>query len=438
MIYYRTPSRLATLWAAGTLLAFSQTALSSGFMLHEQNASGLGEFYAGAGAIAEDASTNYYNPAGLTLLPGTQIVVSGVWVNTNFNFDGTVTTGPYEASGKAEGGTGRTIPAIHISHQFNDKIAAGISFTVPFGLATHYPEDSIVRYQAILSDLKTYNIGPSLAYRVVPWLSLGVGFDAEYATVDITTATNYHVGYIPNTETDAFSENTANSWAWGWHAGALAIIDEKSRVGLNFRSHFDHDFEGDSIYTDPTYGQASSDVSGNINFPWMIDLAGVHVFDDKWTVLGTVSYIHWSTVSQLELENVSVVLPIAEPPVHVTGTSVDELNFKNSWGAFAGLRYQINPTVMVKVGGGFDQSPTVDADRDLRLPDSNRWIASTGIRVMPQQIKWLSADLAYAHIWAVNAPIDKDLSSETNPVNTAIGNVTTHADLVGVQLTVKI
>src|SRR5437764_15427024 len=48
---------------------------AAGFALQEQSAAGLGNAYAGAAAVAEDASTVWWNPAGMTLLNG--ITVTG-------------------------------------------------------------------------------------------------------------------------------------------------------------------------------------------------------------------------------------------------------------------------------------------------------------------------------------------------------------------------
>lgn len=429
---------------AGALLAFTHSALSSGFALHEQNASGLGEFYAGAGAIAEEASTNFYNPAGLVLLPGTQISISGVNVMSSFTFEGDTEyrtnfapTTPFVGSGHASAGTSRLVPALHVSQKITDKLAAGISFTAPFGLATEYDAESIARYQALKSDLMTMDIGPSLAYRVMPWLSIAAGFDAQYAKLQISQAVNYTIGQTPTPETDSTSSNVADSWAWGWHLGAMAIISPKSHVGLNFRSNFEHDFTGNSRFKDADGNLvAESHVTGTADFPWLIDLSGSHAFDDKWTVLGSVAYTHWSSISQLQLENASVYIPTSGP---TTGTSTDPLNYENSWSAFAGLRYQYNRAVMFKIGGGYDQSPTQDADRDLRLPDSDRWVASAGIRVIPPGAEKVSIDVAYARIFANDADIDKtlDVGSPTTITNTADGKVIGHADLIGAQLTLR-
>src|SRR5579871_929412 len=47
-------------------------AVAGGFYIQEQNAAGVGRAQAGDVAIADDPSTLYFNPAGMTELPGLQ------------------------------------------------------------------------------------------------------------------------------------------------------------------------------------------------------------------------------------------------------------------------------------------------------------------------------------------------------------------------------
>ena len=61
---------LSTLSVIVAGLGASTVAHSAGFQLLEQNASGLGNAYAGSAANPENASIIYYNPAGMTYLPG--------------------------------------------------------------------------------------------------------------------------------------------------------------------------------------------------------------------------------------------------------------------------------------------------------------------------------------------------------------------------------
>ena len=46
---------------------------AAGFALIEQSASGMGNAFAGGGSVAEDASTIYFNPAGMTYIEGTRM-----------------------------------------------------------------------------------------------------------------------------------------------------------------------------------------------------------------------------------------------------------------------------------------------------------------------------------------------------------------------------
>ncbi len=54
---------------AAVLATFTGTAVASGLAIGTQSGSGTGNAFAGGAASAEDASTVWYNPAGMTALP---------------------------------------------------------------------------------------------------------------------------------------------------------------------------------------------------------------------------------------------------------------------------------------------------------------------------------------------------------------------------------
>ncbi|HQO16081.1 MAG TPA: outer membrane protein transport protein, partial [Methylotenera sp.] len=72
---------------AAVLLGAACQAQAAGFALIEQSASGMGNAYAGGGAVAEDASTIFFNPAGMTYIEGTQIVGALHLINPNADFN---------------------------------------------------------------------------------------------------------------------------------------------------------------------------------------------------------------------------------------------------------------------------------------------------------------------------------------------------------------
>ncbi|HWI13811.1 MAG TPA: outer membrane protein transport protein, partial [Burkholderiales bacterium] len=69
---------MGSLSLTGSLFACLLAAVSSASaagLAADQSASGLGRAFAGQSAVAEDASTAYYNPAGMTRLHGRQLVL---------------------------------------------------------------------------------------------------------------------------------------------------------------------------------------------------------------------------------------------------------------------------------------------------------------------------------------------------------------------------
>src|SRR5882672_11312746 len=76
-----------SLAVAGIFAGSVSQAHASAFALIEQSASGLGNSFAGAAAAAEDASTIYYNPAGMSLLKGpTDLSVGVALINLSAKF----------------------------------------------------------------------------------------------------------------------------------------------------------------------------------------------------------------------------------------------------------------------------------------------------------------------------------------------------------------
>ena len=70
-------TRVAAAVGGAILALTSGQVLASAFALQEQSASGLGNAFAGGAAVAEDASTVFTNPAGMSRMPGIQGVVEG-------------------------------------------------------------------------------------------------------------------------------------------------------------------------------------------------------------------------------------------------------------------------------------------------------------------------------------------------------------------------
>ena len=135
-----------------------------------------------------DPTTLYYNPAGMTLLRGTQFASSGFVVFTRSNFENRgshlneeVDGGQIPGNSGGNGGGIALLPTFFLTHQFHERVSGGIGVSAPFGLETDWTRGWVGRYHARLSRLQTITVQPSLAVRVTDWLSIGAGADAEWA-----------------------------------------------------------------------------------------------------------------------------------------------------------------------------------------------------------------------------------------------------------------
>ena len=140
-----TPRLITALMA----VAFAGSASASGFQLQNQNASGTSVAFAGAAAVAEDASTIYFNPAGMTSLPlGHSISVAGTVLSRSLDFTNTGTTampvinpatgrptGATHAVGGNGGGAGGValVPAMYYSYAISPDLRIGLGFSATYG-----------------------------------------------------------------------------------------------------------------------------------------------------------------------------------------------------------------------------------------------------------------------------------------------------------------
>jgi len=251
--------RLAAGLALAGCASFVQAA---GFALIEQNASGLGNAYAGAAAVAQDASTVFFNPAGMTLLPDRQVVIAGHLIKPKAEFSGTVTP----AIGGGEGGDAgdwALVPNAYFAFRLTPQVHLGVGLNAPFGLKTEYDSDWIGRYQAIKSEVKTINLNPSIAYKVSDTLSLGAGLNIQWIEAELTNRQPLGLPPAPVT----LLKIKGDDYGWGYNLGALWQLTPATRIGLSYRSEVDYTLDGTSSTSDPSVAPLNGPVTADVTMP---------------------------------------------------------------------------------------------------------------------------------------------------------------------------
>lgn len=364
----------------------SPLALAGGIKLPVQNVTNLGLAYAGAASLAEDASTNYYNSAGLVRLEEEQIVF-GATLNlpqTKINVTSATTTigRPLSpASGHAIPTNSALVPLFHYAKRINENWLFGFSSVTVFGARTNYLDNSIVRYMATRSELRTVDLGPSIAYDFNNGLSIGAGVNALHAFADISSS----IG-TGNIDTDGRFNVTASNWGIGYHAGALYQFNHCTRLGLNYQSKIDVKLKGESA-TQLATGLPifSQKVRSTIHLPDYVTLSFYHALCERWSIMMDVQYIRWNRFKKIDLkfENDSRI--------------ITQLNYKNSYFVAVGTTYQINDCWQFKLGTAYDKTPTRDDTRQLYNPDQDQIYAATGLQY--RFSRCLAFEFAYIHLF---------------------------------------
>ena len=187
-------------WRKSTIAAIVGTAFAgwggaasaAGFQLQEQGASGLGVAYSGQAAAVHDASTVFWNPAGMSLLPGKQVTAALHYVvpDTKFSSSGPPPGGSsYNALGNGgQGGESAFVPALYGTWMINPQWSVGLAINAPFGLATEWDTTWAGQFHAIRSEIETLNINPTVSFKVNNMISLGAGVSYQQLKAELTSA----------------------------------------------------------------------------------------------------------------------------------------------------------------------------------------------------------------------------------------------------------
>jgi len=400
-----------TLVIGGLSLLGATTADASGFALIEQSVPGMGTAYAGAAATADSVDTLYFNPAGMTRLPGTRAgaAVHLIEPNTEFNNEGTRNAVGDLISG-GDGGDASdlaAVPHLYLTHQLNDRGWLGLAVNVPFGLTTKYKSNWVGRYHAIKSEVTTVNINPSIAYRVNEQLSVALGVSAMYLDGEFTNALDF--GLIMNPalagQFDGISKITGNDWAWGGNVGLLFEPSEGTRVGIHYRSEVKQKLEGDAKFSNvPAPLQSTfhnTDIKADVDLPAALSLSGFHQLNREWAIVGDYTWTGWSSIPELRFKFDSG-LP----------DGVTTFDWKDTSRVAIGTIYTPeNSDWTYRLGAAYDESPIKDAaSRSARLPDADRIWLTVGAGFNPSED--VRIDLGYAHLFKSDAKISKTATGE--------------------------
>jgi long-chain fatty acid transport protein len=408
------------------LLFTASTAFAAGFRLPEAGAKAMGMGFAFT-AQADDPSAIYFNPAGLTQLKGQNVMVGVSYVRENGGeFTGTTPLTGGATASETQKSLNFLIPNMYYTKTSPDGyMAYGVGVFAPFGLGQEYQDEnsSIFRNQVTKIDLQTVVVNPTIAFKINEALSVGFGIDFMYGKAKLNgTPVNANLGdnSVGHNNNLYDMHMSADAIAWGYNFGLLLKPTNDLRVGFNYRSPFNLEFDdGDinienisranrlafagpgapgtnSLSTNAFAGAGSWSGNGKtkINLPATAAL-GVAYTVGRLTVEADADWTFWHSYNSLRIERPTVLATVftgvANPPTTqapVLGTTDSRKAWKDVCALRLGAEYRVTDPLALRAGFVYDPSPVPAETMGPELPDADRlnYMVGAGYKIGPWTI----------------------------------------------------
>jgi long-chain fatty acid transport protein len=350
----------ATLLSSLTFFTVSNS-FAGGLILYEIGTPDLGLASAGYAARAQDAGTAMTNPAGMTRLSQTEILlgIQPFYADLKFSPNGNNTV-----SGNDGGNAIGIFPGggAFVVINATSNLKFGLSSYGNFGNALEYDEGWVGRYYVKNATLLGATIAPSIAYRLHEMWSLGASFNAMYGILSTKVAfNNSPFGFFDRQDGQIKLKDTA--WGFGGTFGVLFEPTQTLRFGLTYTTKIDLDFE-DTLRIENALpeiipsGSFGLPTNLGMTVPQAVMASFFYELNQDWGLLGNVGWQNWQ-----EFGYVNVQISSANQR-----SAIVNLQYEDTWHIALGAQYWLSQLWRFSFGAAYDSSMVSNENRSLTTP----------------------------------------------------------------------
>jgi long-chain fatty acid transport protein len=391
-------------------------AVAGGFGV-EQSAYYQGMSFAGAAAGGPSLASISWNPAtanfadaGLAYEVSASVVLMSAGLTVS-NPQDQLVTGPAET----EMGRNALVGASYATWRLDSKTVLALSMTSPFGLGTKAKaQDWVGSYQGGTTSVFNLNAAPMVSYEVAPGLSVGLGAQIDYFSLQRQTA-----GTPLGT-----ADLRADDYGLGFVAGINYAPTSSTSIGIGYRSPINHTVKGHLGIS----GVDEAPIKASLTLPEMLSLGLRQAISPTTRVMAEAEWVNWSRFGVIPIELQGAFLGT---PAGVTASNLD-FQWRDGWLFALGGEYDWSRELTLRTGIGYEISP-VDGPttRLVQDPDSNRVWASLGASYNMSATTRL--DFAYSHVFFEdNAPFDRVGASTQFATPHLLGTADVSMDIISV------
>jgi long-chain fatty acid transport protein len=378
------------------------TAICGGIELYEIASPDIGLASAGYSARAQDASTLFKNPAGMSRLDGTQLQGGLQLTYGSVSFSPDAGTSPQLGNN----GGGNAIGALPAASGFyvydlSEKWKVGLGILNYFGLAEKYDDNWVGRYYVQNSALLGLSIMPSASFKATDWLSIGAGLNAMYGYLATDVAINN------GSPVDGQLKLKDETWGFGANLGVLIEPREGTRIGVTYLSPISLDFKdrpeinvfGGNLGTLLT----TPELNLGVKVPQSAMVGFYQDLSPKWAVMADVGWQQWSQFGEVQVG----VEGSGGTPRVVTGN----LHYEDTWHVALGALYRASDKWQLMGGVAFDSSAVDSANRTVTLPMGQSW--RFGLGASYQLSRAINVNAAYEFLWSGDMAVTQGSDSSS-------------------------
>ncbi|MFC3693042.1 OmpP1/FadL family transporter [Chenggangzhangella methanolivorans] len=365
-------------------LCASSTAFAGAFAPREQSAVGQGMSFAGMAAGGGDSiSGMFWNPAVINQVEHFQGEQHVSVIVPDSTIDVTSALGAFGDSGNI--GKVAALTSGYSAYRVSDTVVLGLSINTPFGLATDPKSNWGGQIYARNSRVRSINATPTVGVQLTDWLSIAGGVQIQWFDIRLKRAVGNGVpgdAVLPGAGSATLKGDDIGV---GFTAGMTIEPMEGTSIGVGFRSSVSHTLDGKLYGPNPPL-PADFDVKAKVKLPEVVTFGIRQKLTNELTALGGFEWTNWSRLKTVNVKTGGLGTIQTLP-----------FNYDDGYFVSGGLEYAYSPDLTVRGGVGYEWSPISTKNRDVRLPDDNRWWLSAGGSY--NYSEKLSFDLGYSYVF---------------------------------------
>ncbi len=380
-------------------LAFPLTEYAGGLFLYEVATSDIRLASAGWAARANDPSTVFTNPAGMSLLDGPTAQVGVTPIYNNLKFQPNSLTNV--SGGRGNGSTWLPSGTLFASCPIDDDWTAGFATLGYWGSGLNYGRNWVGRYYITEALLQGLSFIPAVAYRINDSLSIGLAANLMYGLMMQKAAINN----VLDAHSDGSVRLLDTHFAAGAIVGALYQIDDCTRVGVQYMSPVHLRFKDKPKFHNigpllrdilADTGVLNSSVTIKVNVPASLIGSIHHQVCDCFVAMADLGWQQWSKLGEAQL--------MLSDPGSESLTAVGKYN--DTWHVALGAEYFYTPDLKFSGGIAYDSSMLTTKNRTFSLPIGSQWRFGTGLQYLYDEC--IKLDAAYELMWSGSLSLDQN------------------------------